>query len=144
MNRMLASIVAMFWGQTWDPVRDMPSLEGKVIIVTGGNSGLGRESVKHLAAHGAKVYLAARNESTATTAADELRKEVQHLVFEKREAGDYSRREEILDGLHGGDVRCEGLNEARGETQPDDCALQADAREIRLKPVHASSVHIPQ
>ena len=50
---------------TWDPVRDMPSVKGKVVIVTGGNAGLGRESVKHLAAHGAKVYLAARNESTA-------------------------------------------------------------------------------
>ena len=45
----------MFFSHTWDPMTDMPSMSGKVVIVTGGNSGLGRECVKHLAAHGAKV-----------------------------------------------------------------------------------------
>lgn len=39
----------------------IPDLRGKVIIVTGGNSGLGFESVKALAENGAEVILASRS-----------------------------------------------------------------------------------
>ncbi|KAF4616899.1 hypothetical protein D9613_008763 [Agrocybe pediades] len=45
---------------------------GKVAIVTGGNTGIGLETVRHLARAGAKVYLAARNESRATGALAQL------------------------------------------------------------------------
>ena len=40
---------------------DIPDLTGKTIIVTGGNSGLGFESVKAFAQKGAKVVLASRS-----------------------------------------------------------------------------------
>jgi NAD(P)-dependent dehydrogenase (short-subunit alcohol dehydrogenase family) len=40
---------------------NIPDLKGKVIIVTGGNSGLGYESVKAFAAKGADVVLASRS-----------------------------------------------------------------------------------
>lgn len=40
---------------------DMPDLSGKLIIVTGGNSGLGYESVKAFAMKGAEVVLASRS-----------------------------------------------------------------------------------
>lgn len=40
---------------------NIPNLHGKIIIVTGGNSGLGFESVKAFALKGAKVILACRN-----------------------------------------------------------------------------------
>ncbi len=40
---------------------NIPNLEGKIIIVTGGNSGLGYESVKALAEKGAEVILASRS-----------------------------------------------------------------------------------
>lgn len=40
---------------------NIPDLQGKTIIVTGGNSGLGYESVKAFAQKGAKVILACRN-----------------------------------------------------------------------------------
>ncbi len=39
-------------------IKDMPELTGKVIIVTGGNSGLGYESVKAFVGKGAEVVLA--------------------------------------------------------------------------------------
>ena len=42
-------------------IENMPDLTGKVIIVTGGNSGLGYESVKAFAAKGAEVVLASRS-----------------------------------------------------------------------------------
>ncbi|KAG4439247.1 hypothetical protein IFR05_005285 [Cadophora sp. M221] len=39
----------------------LPDLKGKVIIVTGGNSGIGYYTVAHLAKHGAHVYMCARS-----------------------------------------------------------------------------------
>ena len=43
------------------PLKHMDDLKEKVILVTGGNSGLGYESVKAFAEKGAKVVLASRN-----------------------------------------------------------------------------------
>ena len=42
-------------------LKNMPDLNGKVIVVTGGNSGLGYESVKAFAGKGARVILASRS-----------------------------------------------------------------------------------
>ncbi|TFK72484.1 NAD(P)-binding protein [Pluteus cervinus] len=56
----------MFWSSTTS--RDMNDLSGKVAIVTGSNTGLGYAILKGLARGGAKVYMAARNETKATSA----------------------------------------------------------------------------
>ncbi|GAA5831867.1 hypothetical protein JCM3766R1_000132 [Sporobolomyces carnicolor] len=55
-------------GRDWDAARDLPDLSGKVAIVTGGNAGLGEETVLALHAKGCKVYLAARSEEKANEA----------------------------------------------------------------------------
>ncbi|KAG7054313.1 daunorubicin C-13 ketoreductase [Colletotrichum scovillei] len=49
----------------WDPLTDMPNLEGKVVVVTGGNAGIGLSTVKYLALRGAKVYFTARSKAKA-------------------------------------------------------------------------------
>ncbi|KAK8037689.1 hypothetical protein PG991_001035 [Apiospora marii] len=46
----------------------LPNLDGKVFIVTGGNSGIGYHTVAHLAQHGAHVYMGARSPEKATAA----------------------------------------------------------------------------
>ncbi|MCF8403910.1 MAG: SDR family NAD(P)-dependent oxidoreductase [Bacteroidales bacterium] len=46
--------------EKWTP-DNIPDLKGKVIVVTGGNSGLGYESVKAFAEKGAEVILASRD-----------------------------------------------------------------------------------
>ncbi|EGO20387.1 hypothetical protein SERLADRAFT_477926 [Serpula lacrymans var. lacrymans S7.9] len=51
----------------------IPDMSGKVVIVTGGNAGIGRETVRALLVKNAKVYLAARNPSKAQEAIDDLR-----------------------------------------------------------------------
>lgn len=51
---------------------DIPNLNGRVVVVTGANSGLGLESSKALAAAGAHVVMAARNQEKAAVAHDEV------------------------------------------------------------------------
>ena len=55
-------------------ISSTPSLKSKTALVTGGNIGLGLETVKALASKGAQVFLAARNEEKGTRAVDEVRK----------------------------------------------------------------------
>ncbi|KAH8097016.1 NAD-P-binding protein [Cristinia sonorae] len=60
----------------YEPSRDIPDLTGKVIIVTGANSGLGYETAKQLYAHNAKVYLACRSEQKAKDAITRMKDEL--------------------------------------------------------------------
>ncbi|KAF5350745.1 hypothetical protein D9758_010401 [Tetrapyrgos nigripes] len=52
---------------------DIPDLTGKVMIVTGANTGIGKETLKALLEHNAKVYLAARNQAKAEAAIEDIR-----------------------------------------------------------------------
>jgi NAD(P)-dependent dehydrogenase (short-subunit alcohol dehydrogenase family) len=63
------------FGNKFNPDTDIPDLTGKIILVTGGNSGLGKESVRQFAKHNAKVYMGARSEQKATAAITELQNE---------------------------------------------------------------------
>lgn len=53
-------------------VEDIPDLSGKVIIVTGGNTGIGKETVKALLNKNAKVYMASRSREKAESAIADL------------------------------------------------------------------------
>ncbi|KAJ8073760.1 hypothetical protein PM082_012038 [Marasmius tenuissimus] len=59
----------------FNPQTDMVDLRGKVAVVTGGNRGIGYGTVLHLARAGAKVYLAARDETKANEAIAQLTRE---------------------------------------------------------------------
>ncbi|KAI0644742.1 NAD-P-binding protein [Trametes meyenii] len=72
------------WG-----ISDIPNLSGKVMIVTGGNAGVGKETVKALLAHNAKVYMASRNETKALVAIAELQRETgRQATFLKMDLAD--------------------------------------------------------
>jgi len=55
-------------------IDDVPDLSGKVVLMTGGNSGLGLETTKVLLNHGAKVYMGARDKTRALEAIEEVKK----------------------------------------------------------------------
>ena len=52
---------------------DIPRLDGRTAIVTGASSGVGYEIALQLAAHGAHVVLASRNEDRTRHAAHRVR-----------------------------------------------------------------------
>ena len=56
--------------------QDIPDLSGKVAVVTGANSGLGFESTKELARHGATVVMAVRNMEKGEKAKADILQEV--------------------------------------------------------------------
>jgi len=62
---------------SFNPDKDIPDLSGKVILVTGGNIGLGKESIYQLSKHNpAHIYLAARTKAKADAAIAELKAQV--------------------------------------------------------------------
>ncbi|KAJ5820606.1 hypothetical protein N7474_006197 [Penicillium riverlandense] len=65
----LSEVTFGLLGSSFKPERDFRNLEGKVVLVTGGNTGLGKETILKLAEHNpARIYLAARNECKAREA----------------------------------------------------------------------------
>ncbi|KAG8955906.1 hypothetical protein FRC04_006353 [Tulasnella sp. 424] len=58
---------------TFDPERDIQDLSGKVIIVTGGNTGIGKQTIQVLLSKNAKVYMAARSKEKAEATIAELK-----------------------------------------------------------------------
>lgn len=60
----------------FNPDTDIPSLAGKVILVTGGNTGLGFETIKQLSKHDPQeIFMAARTKARAEDAISKLREE---------------------------------------------------------------------
>jgi retinol dehydrogenase 12 len=63
-------------GISFNPQTDIPSLEGKLIFITGANTGLGKQSALDLAKHGpAQIWMTARNVEKGMVAVDEVRKQ---------------------------------------------------------------------
>ncbi|KAI0040865.1 NAD(P)-binding protein [Auriscalpium vulgare] len=74
---------------TWG-IDNIPDLTGKVLIVTGaGNAGIGKETVKALLLHNAKVYIAARSEERALASISALKEDTgKEAIFLKLDLAD--------------------------------------------------------
>ncbi|KAF5984994.1 alcohol dehydrogenase Bli-4 [Fusarium coicis] len=97
----------------FDSTKDVPSLDGKVILITGANTGLGKATAIELAKHSpAHVYITSRDSAKGTAALDEVKKtasdgtnvsllELDLSSFEiiKSAAAEFLKREYRLDVL---------------------------------------------
>ncbi|KAL4912957.1 hypothetical protein BDW62DRAFT_193457 [Aspergillus aurantiobrunneus] len=79
----LTAVAAFVWanlnpanyigGVSFRPERDICDLSGKVVLVTGGNTGLGKETIRQILKHNPQqVFLAARSEDKAKAAISDL------------------------------------------------------------------------
>ncbi|RMZ74358.1 Short-chain dehydrogenase reductase SDR [Pyrenophora seminiperda CCB06] len=76
-NRRPHRLYRITMGKSFNPAQDIGSLEGKVILVTGGNVGLGKQTIAYLSAHNpTRIYLAARTESKARDAIASIKSSV--------------------------------------------------------------------
>jgi retinol dehydrogenase 12 len=62
-------------GIPFDPAKDIPSLEGKIILITSGSLGLGKQTAPDLAKHNlSELWIAARGKETGNAAVSEIKK----------------------------------------------------------------------
>ncbi|KII88023.1 hypothetical protein PLICRDRAFT_657719 [Plicaturopsis crispa FD-325 SS-3] len=73
MGSLLSISSEYFPGKARFSEADTPDLSGKVVIVTGGNSGIGKVTARALLAHNATVYIAARSQAKVEAAILELK-----------------------------------------------------------------------
>ncbi|KAK2669538.1 Short-chain dehydrogenase/reductase SDR [Fusarium oxysporum f. sp. vasinfectum] len=60
----------------FSPDTDIPSLKGKIILITGGNSGLGLETARQLLKHEpSRIFLACRSKAKFDQAVNELQQQ---------------------------------------------------------------------
>jgi NAD(P)-dependent dehydrogenase (short-subunit alcohol dehydrogenase family) len=71
------------WPMAWTAA-DIPDLTGTKAVVTGGNGGLGLETVRELARNGAHVIIGARNLEKAAAAEADVRSEIPTASLEVR------------------------------------------------------------
>ncbi|KAF7328512.1 Short-chain dehydrogenase/reductase family protein [Mycena venus] len=74
-------VLARLFPPTFQPERDMPDLSGQVRLVTGGNTGIGYETVRQLLLKNVKVYLGARSPEKGAAAIKRLEDETKNGVM---------------------------------------------------------------
>jgi NAD(P)-dependent dehydrogenase (short-subunit alcohol dehydrogenase family) len=133
-----ASMVGSASGQDapkpdWN-LKDMPSQEGRIFLVTGGTSGIGYESAKALAAAGAQVLIAARNPERGKEAIASIRQETPNarVQFEAFDLADLASVRALGERLNATLPRLDGLINNAGIMDPPERGVSKDGFEMQF------------
>jgi NAD(P)-dependent dehydrogenase (short-subunit alcohol dehydrogenase family) len=85
-----------FTRPSFNPSADLPDLNGKVAIVTGASTGLGKETARELARKGAHVFCIGRTVEKTMAAIDEIIKETGNSKVEFIQ-GDFMDLKSVID-----------------------------------------------
>ena len=125
---------------SWALDTDIPSLNGKTIVITGGSGGLGYESLIHLARHKpTKLYLCARSKEKYENAMNGIRTSVPEAAnfvrYLKLDLASLSSVQEAANAFNAENTRLDILmNNAGIMAQPP--ALTTDGFEIQFGTNH--------
>jgi NAD(P)-dependent dehydrogenase (short-subunit alcohol dehydrogenase family) len=113
---------------------DVPDQTGKLVVVTGANSGTGKETAKRLAAAGARVMLAVRTPAKGAAARAEILSEVPDAQLEVRriDLADLASVQEFADGLAADESHLDLLVNNAGVMHPPTRMTTSDGFELQF------------
>ncbi|PCH40726.1 NAD(P)-binding protein [Wolfiporia cocos MD-104 SS10] len=101
-------------------VDQIPDLEGKVMIVTGGYAGIGKETTRALVAHNAKVYIAGRSAVKAEAVIEEFKRETgRDALFLQLDLADLGSVKAAAEGFMSKETRLHALINNAAAQYPD-------------------------
>ena len=123
------------------------SLAGRVILVTGGTSGIGEACSRHLAAIGARVVMASNQEERGRALEAELRGQGRDARFVFADVADEKSVKALVDAtveLHGriDGVHCNAGVWARGKVTEFDDATWNKVMNVNVKSVFLTAKHV--
>lgn len=113
---------------------DMPSQRGRIVLITGGTSGMGFEDAKALAAAGARVVIAARNPQRGQDAIDRIEAAVPEarVQFERVDLSDLSSVRALSQRLAATLPRLDVLINNAAIMAPPERGLSVDGLEMQF------------
>ncbi|MDJ0760878.1 MAG: SDR family oxidoreductase [Woeseiaceae bacterium] len=105
----------------------MGRVDGKVVLITGAASGLGRADAEHLAAEGARLVLTDVNAEAGEELAETLRGQGNEAIFLHQDVGDEARWDEVIKATDEHYGRLDGLVNNAGVVviaMPEDTTLE--------------------
>lgn len=128
------------WSQFFPPKpsfteADLASLDGKVVIVTGGSSGIGLELVKILYRKNARIYMATRSEEVARKAIQEIQASGTtggSLEFLSLKLDDLSSIKASVDEFKARESRLDVLWNNAGVSQPPEGSVSSQGIELQF------------
>lgn len=132
------------WSQFFPPTphfteKDLPSLSGRVFLITGGYSGVGLELARILYRHQGRVYIAGRSETKARQAIDDIIKttttpsdSVGSLEFLHLDLADLQTIKPAVQILQSKESRLDVLFNNAGVSQPPRGSLSAQGTDLQL------------